>query len=357
MKSGRKIWTAIAATVVLFMTGTTISTAVPLRADAGPAASSPSVIYACVKTSTGRMRMLVTGSCDKGEQLVAWSVVGPPGKRGVRGKTGKAGPVGPVGPDGPQGPAGPPDGSTVLSGFGEPGSDVGKDGDFYVDLTDWSMWGPRTDDTWVLGTSLIGPAGSTGPRGSTGATGAVGATGATGPAGPTGATGPAGAVGPAGPQGDPGGFGAYGSFDDTGSYAVPEVGFVAVPLRRTLAAQGVAIDSSTRITMDDTGVYNIAFSLQLLSASNARRTVTIWLSQNGQAVPYSATDVYLGTDVTGERAVAAWNFFVESTPGDYFELVAAVNGDNVQILSGPATNADDGAPDIPSTILTVNQVG
>jgi len=334
MKGGRKIWTAIAATVVLFMTGTTMSTAVPLRADAGPAASSPSVIYACVKTSTGRMRTLVTGSCDKGEQLVAWSVVGPPGKRGVRGKTGKTGPVGPVGPEGPQGPIGPPDGSTVLSGFGEPGSGVGKDGDFYVDLTDWSMWGPRTDDTWVLGTSLIGPAGATGPRGSTGATGA---TGATGPAGPTG----------------PSGYGAFGAFMDRGEQAlVTPSAEQPVLVRWTDVNQGfVWSDDSSSLRLGPTtspGWFNIQFSIQVQNGTTNDNTAYFWLRWNGADVVWSNTGVYLQSKA--EKVVAAWNFLIPLDADDTVSVMWTATS-SAKLLAG-----DPGlGPEIPSVIYTVTQ--
>jgi len=364
---GRGTWMGMGvATAVLLVAAASASQAsltqrAPDVSGTGTAAStSSSSLYACVTKKNGRMRMITAGGCDKAEYLVVWSVVGPPGARGVKGPTGSTGPAGPVGPVGPQGPVGPPDGSTVLSGQGQPSADLGKSGDFYVDQTTWSMWGPKTESGWALGTNLVGPAG---PQGAGGARGPAGATGATGPAGPqgptgaTGATGSTGATGATGPQGLPGGFGGYGSFDDTASVSIPDTGAIAVPLRRTLDADGVTIANSTRISMDDTGVYSIAFSLQLDNTANAKRTVTIWLSKRGVAVPYSSTDVNLGTTTESERSVAAWNFFVQAVPGDYFELMVAANGTGNQIYFGPSANAGDGAPDIPSTILTVNQVG
>jgi hypothetical protein len=172
-----------------------------------------------------------------------------------------------------------------------------------------------------------------------------------------GVPGPSGPRGEPGPSGPAGGFGAYGSFDDTDVVPIPATGAIPVPLRRTLFAQGASIVDSTKITMDTAGVYNIAFSLQLLNTVNQRRVVTIWLSQNGVAVPISSTDEYLATDTTGERAVAAWNFFVVAAPGDYFELMIAANGTGTEIFYGTSENSDDGAPLIPSAILTVNQVG
>lgn len=356
---------------------TDVSTASP---DASATATSSASLFACVKKKNGRMRMITSGPCDKGEYLVVWSVVGPPGARGVKGPTGSTGPEGPTGPVGPEGPVGPPDGSTVLSGQGQPTASVGKAGDFYVNLQDWSMWGPKSGDTWTLGTTLIGPPGAIGPRGPSGGTGPQGPAG---PQGPTGSPGSPnvlsiGTVSSGGtaaasitgasptqilnltlPQGDPGGFGAYGSFDDTASVPINFSSATPIPARRTLFADGVSVVGSTQITMDDTGVYNIAFSLQLYNPSNTRRVITVWLSKNGLAVPDTSTDEYLGTATDSERAVAAWNFFVQSRPGDYFELMITTDGNSgavPEILYGDSVNAAL-APKIPSTVLTVNQVG
>lgn len=368
--SNRAGWLTLGvATALLLAAATGASRAGPTdlsttASDAAGTAATSASLYACVKKKNGRMRMITSGRCDKGEYLVTWSVVGPPGARGAKGPTGSPGPAGPTGPVGPEGPVGPPDGSTVLSGQGQPTAVVGKAGDFYVNLQDWSMWGPKVDDTWALGTSLIGPPGAIGPRGPSGGTGPQG------PAGPQGLTGPQGAQGiqgPVGPQGLPGGFGAYGSFDDTATVPVtfvapPNNVATAVQLRRTLFAQGVSVVDDTGIRMVAAGKFNIAFSLQLLNRANARRTVTLWLSKNGVDVgnwiPWTSTDLQLGTTVDTERRVAAWNFFVDAAAGDTYTLMIAADGDRVDILAGDSLNVDPpGVPQIPSTILTVNQVG
>ena len=242
----------------------------------------------------------------------------------------------------------------IRYGEGPPTPALGIDGDFYVDVTDDVFYGPRIAGNWGVGRSLIGPAGPDGPAGPRGPTGS---TGAVGPMGPVGAPGP---VGPAGPAGIPGGFGAFGSFDDTDSVTIPLGPGIPVPIRRTLQAEGVSILDNSKITIDDSGTYNIAFSLQLFNPANTRRIITIWLSKDGTAVPDTATDVYLGTSADAERIVAAWNFFVDSVPGDYFELMITTDGttgDPPIIYGDASVNTARGAPAVPSTILTVNRVG
>lgn len=96
-------------------------------------------------------------------------------------------------------------GNTVLNGPVNPTDpNLGEVGDFYINTTTNTMFGPKTafSPFWptsgVAMTGATGAQGATGPAGATGATGPTGATGAMGPTGPTGATGATGPTGPAG---------------------------------------------------------------------------------------------------------------------------------------------------------------
>ena len=234
--------------------------------------------------------------------------------------------------------------SAIRYGVGPPTGRVGVDGDFYVDTANYLFYGPRVAGNWGVGQSLVGPAGPTGPAG---------------PSGPQGPGGSAGATGPSGPAGAAGGFGAYGSFYDDTTVSLTANTPISVPLRgQYFDGRGVSVTSGTRITMANAGKYNIAFSLQLRNGANQARTITIWLRKNGADVALTSTDVYLGTSATEEKYVAAWNFFVDAAAGDYFELMIETNNTGVSLYSGDSANvAAPAPPKIPSTILTVNQVG
>lgn len=116
---------------------------------------------------------------------------GPSGATGATGATGVAGGVGATGSTGPTGPTGATGatgvtgtaGYSVLSSAGAPSAGVGVNGDFYIDTTAKTIYGPKSAGAWGTGTLLIGPTGPTGPTGATGPAGATGATGATGPSG------------------------------------------------------------------------------------------------------------------------------------------------------------------------------
>lgn len=56
---------------------------------------------------------------------------------------------------------GPTSGNTsILNGHGAPSGVQGVEGDFYLDLDSYALWGPKTPSGWpVSGHSLVGPAG------------------------------------------------------------------------------------------------------------------------------------------------------------------------------------------------------
>ena len=232
----------------------------------------------------------------------------------------------------------------IRYGVGAPTSTVGFDGDFYVDTASYVFYGPRVAGDWGVGQSLIGPSGPAGPAG---------------PSGPQGPAGSAGGPGATGPQGTPGGFGAYGSFYDDSSLSLIANSPISVPLNRQyFEPNGVSVTNGSRITMTSAGKYNLAFSLQLRNGANQARTITIWLRKNGADVAFTSTDLFLGTSVTAEKYVAAWNFLADASAGDYFELMIETSNTGVELFAGDSVNvAAPTPPKIPSTILTVNQVG
>ena len=145
--------------------------------------------------------------------------------------------------------------NTILNGRGAPKANTGVDGDFFIDITSFTIYGPKKNGKWPAGISLRGPQGvegkvgergttgsagastkgdkgdkgekgdkgdrgekgEQGERGATGATGDTGPQGATGPAGATGATGATGAAGPAGAQGAAGTAGTTGATGSQGA--------------------------------------------------------------------------------------------------------------------------------------------
>jgi hypothetical protein len=56
-------------------------------------------------------------------------------------------------------------GNALRSGSGVPSSQLGADGDFYINTSDNTIYGPKTEGDWGSPTSLVGPSGSSGGGG------------------------------------------------------------------------------------------------------------------------------------------------------------------------------------------------
>lgn len=106
------------------------------------------------------------------------SLIGATGSQGATGATGAAGSTGATGPTGSTGPAGPTgatgstgltgptgatgstgnNGNTILNGSSAPATTTGNIGDFYIDLSTNTLYGPKNGSGWPSpGTSLVGP--------------------------------------------------------------------------------------------------------------------------------------------------------------------------------------------------------
>jgi hypothetical protein len=108
-------------------------------------------------------------------------------------------------------------GKVLLNGTTNPPTTLGTAGDFYINTTANTLFGPKTTVWPTTGVSLVGPQGLTGSTGATGPIGLTGATGATGPIGATGPQGPIGLTGATGATGAVGATGATGAMGLTGA--------------------------------------------------------------------------------------------------------------------------------------------
>lgn len=115
-------------------------------------------------------------------------------------------------------------GATLLTGEGAPIGSTGAIGDVFIDTLSYAFYGPKTENGWGNGVSLVGPTGLTG------ADGPQGPQGETGARGPKGDTGDTGAVGPQGPKGDNGFDGEDGrdGADGTSCSATQETGGASI---------------------------------------------------------------------------------------------------------------------------------
>ena len=117
-------------------------------------------------------------------------------------------------------------------------------------------------------------------------------------------------------------------------------------------AYGVSIGSpASRVVVEDTGVYDIQFSAEVDNTSGGDQQVWLWARVNGTDVPNSASTFRIKGN--NSEIVAAWNFMLSMTAGQYFELMWTADDVDTVLLAASATSV---YPGIPAVILTVNEV-
>lgn len=150
----------------------------------------------------------------------------------------------------------------------------------------------------------------------------------------------------------------YGSFSFSGN----QTGNSGVVLTMSADTEdswnnGVSLSGGTKFMIDNIGVYNIQFSSQMVKNNGNNTTHThIWLSQNGNDVPNSATQV--GFPSNSVYQVPSWNWFFETTtPNEYVEIKWEINSNVNNAVSITSQPISGNVPSIPGNIITINKVG
>jgi hypothetical protein len=124
----------------------------------------------------------------------------------------------------------------------------------------------------------------------------------------------------------------------------------------TAITNGVSISGSTSpfntyIKTENLGVYNIQFSAQVDKTDGGTDEIDIWIRKNGTDLIDTSTKLTLAGNST--KVVAAWNWFVQSTANDYYQIIWR-SADTSMRLFAEASSSQH--PGIPSVILTANRV-
>lgn len=159
-------------------------------------------------------------------------------------------------------------------------------------------------------------------------------------------------IGEFGERGSVQGIFCHGSWHNTASMYASTIN-TAYPMQCNVieVERGVTLVDQSKMTVEQSGVYNIQFSAQFDKPNASVEHAYIWLRKNGVNVEYSASKVA----IQGSTAefIASWNFHSTAEAGDYFEVVGSVTHTDVFL---PAISANGVVPGIPSVILTINQI-
>jgi hypothetical protein len=131
---------------------------------------------------------------------------------------------------------------------------------------------------------------------------------------------------------------------------------VALFMSETTSSNGVILDpaDASKIVFETAGYYNIQFSAQLLSFDNAVDNVTLWFSQNGVDIPYSAGIGTIPARVSASvpaTAIISWNIIIPVEADDYIQLYFASNSGKTLAVTYPP-GVSPVHPISPSVILT-----
>jgi len=147
----------------------------------------------------------------------------------------------------------------------------------------------------------------------------------------------------------------YGSFSDSTNQPVSGANIATVwKYNTTEISNGISVVDNTKITVQNTGVYEIGYSAQIEKTQGTEADVTIWAKINGQDVERSSST--LGLVANSVYQLPFVSYILELNAGDYVEFYFSSDSQYVQLtaLSGLTTPT---RPDSPSVIIVAKQVG
>jgi hypothetical protein len=149
----------------------------------------------------------------------------------------------------------------------------------------------------------------------------------------------------------------YGQFSDTTTQSGSANTAYSMKFNTTDISHYVSVVSGTRLTVANTGIYNLQFSAQLDNTSNTNEVADIWVAITGSNVANSNTQVAINKAQAGNigKLVAAWNYMIPLSASQYVELKWSSNGGGI-ILHSSGSASNPTRPALPSVIATITQI-
>ena len=121
---------------------------------------------------------------------------------------------------------------------------------------------------------------------------------------------------------------------------------------------GAVNDGTDGIAVNQAGIYNYQFSVQLKNTDTSIHSAWIWLRVNGVDIAGTGSkfDVTSSHGGTPGFVIAACNFFVQLEAGDTIEMWAAVSNAAVTFDSTAASTSPFIMPAIPAVVATLTFV-
>jgi hypothetical protein len=144
-----------------------------------------------------------------------------------------------------------------------------------------------------------------------------------------------------------------GSFYDTQTQTTLANTPTPMRIRNNALANDCSIVDFTKITTNQTGVFNVQFSAQLYRTSGGTNAhVDIWFALNGVNIDNSNTRITIANN--SHYMVASWNFVLAMSENDYIEIMWMPSVDTIQLQMEEEQPLH---PATPSVIATFNRIG
>ena len=148
----------------------------------------------------------------------------------------------------------------------------------------------------------------------------------------------------------------YGAFQSTVDQTAAAANTAyAMTLGTVDYANGVSVASSSRITVTDSGIWNLQWSGQFENTDSQDHDARIWLKINGTVVTGSTGYIAVPSKhgAVNGHSIVGWNYFLSLNANDYVELWWETDSTTVSIQAYPAAG---NYPSTASVIATMTFV-
>jgi hypothetical protein len=115
----------------------------------------------------------------------------------------------------------------------------------------------------------------------------------------------------------------YGAFSDFTSQTATVNTATLMALNTTDFANSVSLQTGSKMTVVNAGIYNLQFSVQVQNLDNAPQDLFIWLKQNGTDIVGSTGKVGIPARKSAgvpSHDIKGWNYFLSMAANDYVEI-------------------------------------
>lgn len=153
----------------------------------------------------------------------------------------------------------------------------------------------------------------------------------------------------------------YGQFQSDANQTAAAVDTAyAVTFTQSDFLDGVVLSSGSRLTVPDSGVYNVTFSLQFKNTTSGAEDIDIWLRKNGTDIPATNSRFSIVARKGAgnpSHLITTTSVMADLAANDYIQLMWHVTNVNVTMERFPAVTAVPGTtPAIPATPSAIVQV-